>query len=382
MYSIAAAIYYLHKRDPERSIQTLFYINEEKFMEAGITDPNVIDFLIQLQKPMKERKDLVDLLDHPALIENRLHRNLLVSPGMPTTRYNVGEVMSSSLTMDYDKKKILKTCFEWLIAICKKGELSIKILFATQDIFMKYLSVNIISSTKYIQLYLIISLYIACSINGISPSIEELIRLTTGVYTYRQFVEGLQCFFNSSISDWYSVNPYHSINYLEDVDDYAILVIKENYSNGYNYKFRRENNRIMTFKNTKRLEGTKYIDMDVEVIEVEEFEEHPVRFPFSVDEIPHYTLEPLLPEAVRIAARSLNGLFLINYVLNVWYQCLCNDQVKDLPPEAAGDMYRLLIANAESSGSKELLGRIFDLEKLEFYKDKVSEINIFSAAGN
>lgn len=383
MYSIATTIYYLYAKRPKSPIERKAYISRKDFRKEGIKDPDVIDFLMELQKPMKERKDVSELLDHPALIQERLYKNLLVSPEANVTRYSTGQIMDNNLRLSpgFKKRRIFKISFEWLVELCASSKLPVKILFSAIDIFMKYLSRVIVYETKKIQLYLIISLYIAAAINDRSLSISSLIRTTANAYTDQDFVTGLHYFFKSGIRDWHSVNCYNSIRYKQDVEDYISYITDKNYENLKNYNFPREGNEGLLYKNNLVFEPKKFEIEDVKPPTVEDFKEYPAYYIYDLTKVPTHQKPELLGSLLTyIDDTDFDSWRSTEKLQMIYYSSLTNQEVKELSPEDANKLLQVLLDNSTRSGSKEILFRIFNPDKLALYFNSGDDINIFREA--
>jgi serine/threonine protein kinase len=114
LYSIATTLYYLlinryyssyYKRD--------FYIGEEQWNKIGINDREFIDLMTECQLPLTQRKSILDLLNHPYLIQSRLIKPqklfLPVAQLKEKGSIMVKKILNMGLLFGYNLQSILNT---------------------------------------------------------------------------------------------------------------------------------------------------------------------------------------------------------------------------------------------------------------------------------
>jgi serine/threonine protein kinase len=109
-YSLATTMYYLRHKEHSFDVEMPYYITPEMFRDAGIVEDDVIDFLMECQAPLDVRKDIEELLRHPAIDQSRVTIPTRVTRLSYMSRDPSREILDLMVT----KAKALEISFESL----------------------------------------------------------------------------------------------------------------------------------------------------------------------------------------------------------------------------------------------------------------------------
>jgi serine/threonine protein kinase len=128
LYSIATTVYYLLRNKYSFGAERPYYITVDMFRKVGITDLDVLDFLMRCQAPLEERPSAIQLLSHPAVDQSRITVPTLSLPEDYRLRDHFDDEMMATV-----KKSILQ-----LYQTAVNHDLHISVVCAAVDLLLRY----------------------------------------------------------------------------------------------------------------------------------------------------------------------------------------------------------------------------------------------------
>lgn len=358
MYSIAATIYYMHARTYKQGGSRKLYFNKQDFFDAGITDLEIIDLLLEFQKPISERKNINELMDHPALIKERI--DMFWNTNLIPIAYHNKEILER---LGLSNFSIL---FNWILTDMVKRHnfyIPVNILFLGMDLFLRFSSRYIYEGGDILELKtsLVTALKIASSLydyyinddvwaNILNNEVNE-IYLTEMACKYYNVLEG----------NWFSYTPYNYLNTLEDLVHYYQIMNTSDYSNQFSYSFGEDNDPQKVKKYNLMLNNDLYRTIS----------ETPIYKHFEELDI---SVTPVKNNKFDLYLRSKSYQLIINRLSSkAFFTPRGNDDyyrlmgwlvtfrryLKDINPESALELFDKLINNYKLSRSTALLERFF-----------------------
>jgi serine/threonine protein kinase len=138
LYTIAMTVYYMHKRKYPLGLDRVFYTSCED-LDALHLEEDMIDFLMECQEFLENRKSIDELLSHPIMMQDRLIYPYVIELPVAVSSFNVFESSHLSLV------------FDWYMDVCENRRLSLRCYLHAVALLIRFVTIVGVD-TRYLQL--------------------------------------------------------------------------------------------------------------------------------------------------------------------------------------------------------------------------------------
>jgi len=233
LYSVVATIYYMLTGNYLNGKYRTYYFEQKQLN----TSPELFDLLIECQKPMSIRKNITELLSHPAVIQSRVE---IIPFDFFQPQYSSLEALtfqsSNPNPNQMLKPRVIKVVFDWLLEWVIGSKISLQAYFLACDIVYRFLLLKIVDKNNiqlvgtaalYISLLLLnynITAEITCDFNGSGITPEDLSKTCCTMYTV---LDG----------NFYNHTLWETIQCEDEIINFAALMASQEYVSNRGYVF-------------------------------------------------------------------------------------------------------------------------------------------------
>lgn len=375
LYSIATTIYYMLTNKYFSGMDRNYYISRQNFEDLNI-DSDLIDLLLECQKPLAVRKSIEELILHPSLIKNRI---TITGNVLPLEKYSGNIPLSSLPSKSGVTSGVIKTLFEWMYQI-SVNFYGINSYFLACDMVYRFLQNNAIDMSKF-QLLGSCSLYIAALLNSEEVSIRDIIYSTGRLYSSENFMEMYCTMYTILQGKFYNKTLWDTIQFDYEIYNFAAFMSRPEFMSNqlYMLPYVSENNKINRYEHKTLLNSHTKFDKDV-VVELldRDYEEFPVEDKSSVN------INTIISKLNNVCIKKVNASE-YEYYTNIISLTASNiDKLQFMNNKNAFDLYEKLLENAINSNSFEFIRRtvnfndMLTLQEIQTYRKALRRVNIFT----
>lgn len=224
LYTIWTTLYYLLYPHHRVGKEKVYYLDVAGWEKLNL-EPDMIDLLMKCQAPLNVRQSIEELIDYPALIQDRINRSEIAL----IQNYHVKEI----LDFQGYHYNMLNIVFGWLWEINMSSP---ETHFLTCDLMSRFLAKEQVPR-KYLQLLAVGCYYLSRAVLGYNQSIEELLHISADQYTHSEFMEMIGNVLRVLKAEIWSRTIYETLYTVKTLVFTMMFIARPEYGAGFSYDF-------------------------------------------------------------------------------------------------------------------------------------------------